>query len=665
MTMRLRDLDHRIGTQLLLVSIVGGAAPVFAGRYQILSLRGRGAHGLVCLAEDRRLGRHVALKLYPPSGDAALEAQVDREARALARLDHPNVVRVHDVGRGELVDGAGSFECLCLCMEFHDGKSLRSRRADEGWSRDASERVLLEAGEGLAAAHAAGLVHRDFKPENVMVDERGRGRVIDFGLAGGLWTHASTIAPFDPSWVHDLAERMNALGRIEGTREYMAPEAQTGETSPRSDQFSFAVTLWECLTDQLPFDPDASHLPMGLQLDLHGAEQIPRRLRDVLRRALSDDPGLRYPDMTALLRALRATRRRRWPWLVGGAATIAAAAALSYGLVEGIEGPKNAPREDASDASGDRGRPGAARPGVALEGPCDAIAGRWFLDRVVTWSGRQFANDRSRLDVEIEAGCSVLLTLTDEKGGPDEEHADIARAVARPTTAGTELSADFDVSSDGKLRLNMLLTARELRGDWGLAAYDEAAGRIGVLVGGREREDSTRPAMVGQPCRSLCRALCMGVEAAHQCIASKCRTESETFDDCGRPPRGAPVPRGLREHLEARAAGELLGLLMGGARVIDGSRPGASASAGECKPAARSIAGTEWRVWRADLESPREVHLRSEKCDVGDRDGRPFFVDDEGKWSFAIGRDRYALVGFGPAFGVTGDNIPVAAYRVE
>jgi serine/threonine protein kinase len=164
------ELEDRIGSQLLLAQLGVGPTPYLEPRYDVVELRGRGARGVVCRARDRTLARDVALKLYPPLTDAQLPKEVAREAQALARLDHPNVVRVHDVGAAALVAGTERLACLYLSMEFIEGRSLRAWRSERKRPRAEILRVLLAAGEGLAAAHDGGMIHRDFKPENVMLE---------------------------------------------------------------------------------------------------------------------------------------------------------------------------------------------------------------------------------------------------------------------------------------------------------------------------------------------------------------------------------------------------------------------------------------------------------------------------------------------------------------
>lgn len=257
------------------------------GRYTILGKLGEGAHGVVYEAFDPELERAVALKLVRVGDlhdDAASSQRLLQEARALARLKHPHVVAVHDAGR----DQAGIF----IAMELVEGTTLRRWIASYSPHRlDRILEVFTQAARGLEAAHRASLVHRDFKPENVLVGDDGRVRVSDFGLA------QSRIP--DEHTPEDTRTRM-----IVGTPAYMSPEQRAGRTADhRSDQFSFCVALLEAVQGRRP-DLDR----IETEIDRPGERRIPRWLKRILRRGLSRDPAARYDQMGALLRELE----RRW-----------------------------------------------------------------------------------------------------------------------------------------------------------------------------------------------------------------------------------------------------------------------------------------------------------------------------------------------------------------
>src|SRR5215470_6274154 len=194
------------------------------GRYEVLRHAGAGGMGDVYAAYDPELERNVALKLLRPGTAGARAAELKREAQALARLAHANVVAVHDVGTS---DGQ-----VYVAMELVEGPTLRAWLAEKPRTAVEILAVFDAAGQGLSAAHGAGLVHRDFKPENVLLGADGRARVTDFGLAVAA----------------------GAAGELAGSVPYMAPEQLQGEAvDARADQFAFAVALYEALYGERPF----------------------------------------------------------------------------------------------------------------------------------------------------------------------------------------------------------------------------------------------------------------------------------------------------------------------------------------------------------------------------------------------------------------------------
>jgi serine/threonine protein kinase len=233
------------------LSTAGALAPGdTVGRYVILSMVGRGGMGEVYAAYDPQLDRRIALKLLHEtalggaSGRVARERLL-REAKAIARLSHPNVVVVHDAGA---IEDPTHGERVFLAMEFVEGATLSAWLEAEPRSWRAVREVFVAAGEGLAAAHEAGLVHRDFKPQNVMVAGEGSVRVMDFGLASDSSEAASGgDGPLDLMGAAAPTSRTVALTRtgvLLGTPLYMAPEQFLGRaTDARSDQFSFCVAL--------------------------------------------------------------------------------------------------------------------------------------------------------------------------------------------------------------------------------------------------------------------------------------------------------------------------------------------------------------------------------------------------------------------------------------
>jgi len=286
-------------------------------RYLVLDRLGAGAMGTVYAAYDTELDRRVAVKLLHPaevapgaSGEserAALRASMRAEAQAMARLAHPNVIRVYDVGEHE---GA-----LFLAMELVEGTTLAAWLAARRRSWREVLQVFRAAGAGLAAAHEAGIIHRDFKPANVLVRDDGQVFVTDFGLARAVAARHPRRTGADVP----VVERAAASTRhdmIVGTPGYMAPEVLLGEIADeRSDLFSFAVSLHEGLYGALPFtrrtiEQARAALLRGELASPTGA--VPRWVRRELARALDPDPGARHASQRALNDALGRDPMRRW-----------------------------------------------------------------------------------------------------------------------------------------------------------------------------------------------------------------------------------------------------------------------------------------------------------------------------------------------------------------
>jgi tetratricopeptide (TPR) repeat protein len=278
------------------------------GRYRVTGTRGAGGMGVVVAAYDPQLDRQVALKLLRPDAttdDAAARHRLVREAQLMARIRHPNVVTVHDV----VVEG----ERVFIAMALVDGVTVRDWLEQGPRTEAEIVRVFLEAGRGLAAAHRAGVVHRDFKPDNVLVDATGQVLVSDFGLA---WSRALPVQTSPGGVPADLSSSASAPI---GTPAYMAPEQLAlGAVDARADQFSFCVALFEALHGRRPFETATrSELLAAITTGRipEGPRSISRSLGKALVRGLSADPTKRFPSMEALLDALvpRTHSSRRWP----------------------------------------------------------------------------------------------------------------------------------------------------------------------------------------------------------------------------------------------------------------------------------------------------------------------------------------------------------------
>jgi hypothetical protein len=309
---------------------------VVVGRYITTGVLGRGGMGVVYSAHDPVLRRPVALKLlhtaYPANAGRLI-----REAQALARLSNPHVVAVYDAGE---YDGDQVF----IAMQHVDGQDLATVLAVRRPSRAQVLDWFLAAGRGLAAAHAAGLVHRDFKPANVLLDRGGNVAVTDFGLA-------REVQP-------DGQARQTNMAALTGTPAYMSPEQHGMQPATQaSDQFSFCLALWEALFEQHPYieGPLDSLSPVEIGCALFEAPlippprvgDVPRRVVDALIRGLERKPVARWPSMPALLAALSpAPRLRRWPIVIAGLVGAAAAATAAVVIAQvdrGSPAPAPAP----------------------------------------------------------------------------------------------------------------------------------------------------------------------------------------------------------------------------------------------------------------------------------------------------------------------------------
>ncbi len=311
------DVEHDLRNQVM-HRLFGAAhqpkkARVF-GRYEAVGRLGAGAMGTVYLARDPELEREVAIKVLHAEIADSDRAQLVLEAKAMARLKHPNVVAVYDVGEQ---DGE-----VFVAMERIGGVTLRE------W-QDASERTArevvgayLEAARGLHAAHLAGIVHRDFKPDNVLFGDDGRVTVMDFGLArvkeSARERVAQSIGPASVASLSDEELRRGPVQNLSGTPAYMAPEyIRGGRGNAASDQFSFCVALYEALCGERPFVGVTlvtllTKISTGEREARPAVARVPQRLWQVIERGLKNNPKLRYPSMAALIAALEQALVPRW-----------------------------------------------------------------------------------------------------------------------------------------------------------------------------------------------------------------------------------------------------------------------------------------------------------------------------------------------------------------
>ena len=313
------------------------------GKYRLDRVLGAGGMGVVWAAYDPDLERPVAIKVLRKIDDSVTQrTRLLREARAMARLKHPNILTVYEVGTDRNRD--------YIAMELIDGADL------DAWLKTRPPRTdvvaaLFAAGRGLAAAHDAGLIHRDLKPHNILRGRDGSVYVTDFGLARGHIEEGADVvqqplalavtAVASGSYARGLDSVLDSpltqTGVLIGTPAYMAPEQFVGRApDPRSDQFAFCITAWEALTGSRPFvGTTLEELRAAASGSIPPAPAgLTPRLRAVLVRGLSATPSERWPDMHALLRELEAalapSRRSRMPLLVG---TVVAFGAIAAGIV--------------------------------------------------------------------------------------------------------------------------------------------------------------------------------------------------------------------------------------------------------------------------------------------------------------------------------------------
>jgi tetratricopeptide (TPR) repeat protein/tRNA A-37 threonylcarbamoyl transferase component Bud32 len=393
------------------------------GRYVILEVVGRGAMGVVYAAYDPHLDRRVALKILRPDRrwmtGAEMRERLLREGQTMARLSHPNLVAVHDVG----AVGDGVF----LALEFVEGQTLRGWLAAEKRPWPAVLAAFLEAGRGLHAAHQSGIVHRDFKPDNVLVGKDGRLRVTDFGLALRSGEPAEPHSP-SPAVSSSLSSpgvspSLTSTGALVGTPAYMSPEQLSHRAlDARSDQFSFCVALYEALYGERPFAAETfadlrAAFAAGAVRPPNDAG-VPARLRRVLLRGLSHEPDRRYPDMKALLDALAPRPPPIRGLTVGALLTVAVLGAAMVWRWEAANAPlchdgseravtawSAADRARLRDAFAKTGLDYAPAVTATIERQLDAWSGRWAAARDEACSATRMRKVQPESLMQLKLQC--------------------------------------------------------------------------------------------------------------------------------------------------------------------------------------------------------------------------------------------------------------------
>jgi serine/threonine protein kinase len=519
------------------------------GRYVILEPIGFGGMGVVYKAYDPELNRTVALKLLrTDEGGAAtrLQQRLMREAQALARLSHPNVIAVHDIG----TLGVHVF----VAMEFVDGMTLRRWLTAGTRPRREILDAYRAAGEGLAAAHRAGLVHRDFKPDNVMVGNDGRIRVLDFGLvraAGGaasaaddelggdaaaksadaprdddgatareLTTPASdaaasvgvVAAPVSASHSRSgassrLSQPLTQAGAVLGTPRFMAPEQHRGRNvDERADQFSFCFSLYESLTGTPPF-ADAEAVVDHRLAELPPGVRLPRRVRRALLRGLALRPEARHRSMAALLTALGNDARRTRVWValalllaLAGAAVASRAQAhrrlracrdAARPLADSWDASRRAAVRSAFHASG---QPYADAVLVTVERAFDDYADGWATMRIDACEATEGRGEQSREMLALRSAC--LTDRLAELGALAELYAGADGALIEHAAAAAQSLPSLGACAD----------ATALRGPLPLPADSASRRRVAQIREQLARVDALLLAAQYDPSLRLARA---------------------------------------------------------------------------------------------------------------------------------------------------------------
>jgi len=427
------------------------------GRYVVLDRIGRGGMGAVYAAYDPELDRKVALKMVQPrrtraQPQPAQQTRLLREAQALAQVSHPNVVAIHDVGS---VGGQ-----VFLAMELVEGETLRKWLETRPPSSEVLK-VFVAAGRGLAAVHAAGLVHRDFKPDNVIIRRDGRVCIMDFGVVRAIERAATDerdlaaepdLAPASededasPIPYRDaLVTPLTQAGAVVGSPPYMSPEQFRGHAvDARADQFSFCVALYEALNGQHPFERHPAGEADRWTLHPPRERRAPARVQRALVRGLSESPEARHPSMDALLAELLQVGRARWGKLVLAVALLLiagfeAAAALRGRRAEqlGICGGASAADQLASVWNPSRklaleraflatGRSYAAEAWTRTARVLDDFASRWASVRAEACAAGLGVGGRSNSPLSLRMVClerrrQELGALTDLLAQPDDQ----------------------------------------------------------------------------------------------------------------------------------------------------------------------------------------------------------------------------------------------------
>jgi tetratricopeptide (TPR) repeat protein len=424
MTEPVSQLDEQPSSAALYFEPVLAKGTVL-GRYVVLDPIGRGGMGVVYAAYDPVLNRRVAIKLLRASRDSHEQDRLLSEGVVMARLSHPNVVAVYDVGTFA--------QRLFVAMELVEGKTLRDWSLEQrSWRETVA--MYLQAGRGLAGAHAAGIVHRDFKPDNALVGADGRLRVVDFGLACTPEVSSSTAE-------QPLDER---LGSMVGTPRYCPPEQLQGtRVDARADQYAFCASLWEALFGEPAYPGDnllsmLAHLGEGNGPRAPAGRGVPRHVVDALTRGLSPYPETRFPAMAGLLEILAQDPTRTRRRVIAAALAVAVIAAVTVGVrardksqvcvgaEEKLAGVWDADRSSAVErALVASGKPWARETATKLSRVVDAYANDWVAMHREACEATSVRHEQSEALLDRRMQClteraAELRSLTSQLSEPSD-----------------------------------------------------------------------------------------------------------------------------------------------------------------------------------------------------------------------------------------------------
>ncbi|HVR01347.1 MAG TPA: protein kinase [Polyangia bacterium] len=461
-------------------------------RFIVLGLVGRGGMGEVYAAYDPELDRKVAIKLLRARDNAAdAKTRLLREAQAIAKLQHPNVVVVYDVGTFG--------DSVFIAMEFVEGRTVGGWLEAGKRTRREIMDVYLAAGRGLAAAHAAGLVHRDFKPDNVMVTDDGQVRVMDFGLArqvreaadeanaarakleagGGLISE--TLDPgYDPDATLDfrkpgaadvrktsgkyLSVKLTQTGAMLGTPAYMAPEQfAVRPTDARTDQFAFCVAVYEALYGQRPFEGTTmvtlmTSVTTGIVNPPPPKANVPGWMRKVLLRGLQPHPDARFPSMAGLLAALQTDPTVRARRLAAGLGLAACIVAAIWGA-RSLEGTQQAVCRGAAGHFAGIWEPGERH------SPRRAAIHDAFVRTGKAYAPQAFASVTRLLDGYVEKWMRAdveACEATHVRGEQSNEVLDLRMGCLQERLTSVHALTDLFANADGKVVENAVGAASAL-----------------------------------------------------------------------------------------------------------------------------------------------------------------------------------------------------------